>query len=259
MTDRDQTQSARLEGGHPRGGRLWRVLVVTVFMVLFAGFMTLGIWQVQRLGWKLALIERVDARIHAAPIDAPAPSVVITRDDHEYLRVTATGRLRHDLETPVKAVSDLGGGWWIMTPLETDKGFTVLVNRGFVPLELKSPDTRPAGPDTATITGLLRLDEGDSGFLQTNDPVAGNWYARQVDAILAAKGETGPRASYFIDAQPEDPTAVSQDWPRAGLTVVKFANSHLVYALTWFGLAAGSLVGMVLVLRDRRRKPQASE
>ena len=41
MTDRQTPQSARFEGGHPHGGRLWRVLVVTIFLFLFAGFTAL--------------------------------------------------------------------------------------------------------------------------------------------------------------------------------------------------------------------------
>jgi surfeit locus 1 family protein len=255
MTEGPNIPSAQVEGGHPKGGRLWRIMVVTVFLFLFAGFMGLGMWQVQRLAWKTALIERVDNRIHATPVDAPAPDVTISRNDHEYLRVKATGRFRHDLETPVKAVTDLGPGWWIMTPLETDRGFTVLVNRGFVPAEMKSPDSRPAAPEQATVTGLLRLDEGHSGFMRDNDPAANNWYAREVKAILDARGVTGETASYFIDAQPTADTP-ADSYPRAGLTVVRFANSHLVYALTWFGLAGGSLFGMVLVLRERRRHRQ---
>lgn len=255
MTEGPHIPSAQIEGGHPKGGRLWRIMVVTVFLFLFAGFMGLGIWQVQRLAWKTALIERVDNRIHAAPVDAPAPDVTITRDAHEYLRVKASGRFRHDLETPVKAVTDLGPGWWIMTPLETDRGFTVLVNRGFVPADMKPADSRPNAPEQATVTGLLRLDEGHSGFMRDNDPSQNNWYAREVKAILDARGVTGETASYFIDAQPTA-TPPTDSYPRAGLTVVRFANSHLVYALTWFGLAGGSLFGMVLVLRERRRNRQ---
>ena len=256
MTDGKLQSPAHKKGGHPTGGRLWRIMVVTVFMILFAGFMGLGIWQVQRLAWKTDLIARVDDRIHADPVEAPAPDVTITRDDHEYLRVKVSGRLRHDLETPVMSVSDLGPGWWIITPLETDRGFTVLVNRGFVPNEMKSADSRPAGPETVSLVGLLRVDEGSKGFLRENDPATDSWYAREVAAIAKARGVTGPTASYFIDAQSGDGIA-ADSWPRAGMTVVTFSNSHLVYALTWFGLAGGSLFGMVLVLRERRRRQQA--
>ncbi len=258
MTDGKLQSPAHKEGGHPTGGRLWRIMVVTLFMILFAGFMGLGIWQVQRLAWKTALIERVDSRIHADPVDAPPPATTITRDDHEYLRVKVSGRFQHDKETPVMAVSDLGPGWWILTPLETDKGYTVLVNRGFVPLEMKEPSSRPQAPEQATVVGLLRLDEGHRGFMRENDPAANNWYAREVKAILATRDVTGPAVDYFIDAQQIEGVA-ADSWPRAGLTVVRFANSHLVYALTWFSLAGGSLFAMVLVLRERRRRMRRKE
>ena len=42
-------------------------------------------------------------------------------------------------------------------------------------------------------------------------------------------------APYFIDA---DATPDTGGWPRGGLTVVHFPNSHLMYAFTWFSLAA---------------------
>lgn len=253
MTDGKIQSPAHNEGGHPKGGRLWRIMVVTIFMTLFAGFMALGIWQVQRLAWKTALIERVETRIHADPVDAPPPATVISRDEHEYLRVKVSGRFRHDLETPVMSVSDLGPGWWIMTPLETDAGYTVLVNRGFVPLEMKDPTSRPQAQEQASVVGLLRLDEGHKGFMRENDPAANNWYARQVKAILEARGVTGLSTDYFIDAQQIEGVA-ADSWPRMGMTVVKFTKNHAVYALTWFGLAGGSLFAMVLVLRERRRR-----
>ena len=69
------------------------------------------------------------------------------------------------------------------------------------------------------------------------------------EAIAEAKQLSGPVAPYFIDA---DATPNPGGWPRGGLTVVRFANSHLVYALTWFGLALMSAGGAVLWLREER-------
>ncbi|MGE8321183.1 MAG: SURF1 family cytochrome oxidase biogenesis protein, partial [Comamonas sp.] len=40
-------------------------------IALFIGFAALGTWQVQRLSWKLALIERVEQRVHASPVALP--------------------------------------------------------------------------------------------------------------------------------------------------------------------------------------------
>ncbi len=229
------------------------ILGAVVFAVLFAGFSALGVWQVQRLAWKQALIRQVDARIHAAPVAAPPPDQVVTRQADQYRRVVVSGRFDHRRETLVKAVTDLGPGYWVMTPLATDRGFTVLINRGFVPPERQNPADRAAGQveGQATVVGLLRLSEPDGGFLRANDPAGDRWFSRDVAAIVKARGLSGPVASYFIDA---DAAPNAGGWPGGGLTVVRFANSHLIYALTWFGLALMSAAGFIFFLREERKR-----
>lgn len=224
-----------------------------VFAVLFAGFSALGVWQVQRLAWKRELIRQVDARIHAAPVAAPPPDQIVTRQADQYRRVVVSGRFDHRHEALVKAVTDLGPGYWVVTPLTTDQGFTVLINRGFVPPERQKPSDRAAGQigGPHTVVGLLRLSEPDGGFLRANDPAGDRWFSRDVIAIAKARGLEGPVASYFIDA---DATPNPGGWPRGGLTVVRFANSHLIYALTWFGLALMSAAGFAFFLREERKR-----
>lgn len=222
--------------------------------MLFATFVALGVWQVQRLAWKTELIAQVDARVHAAPVPAPGPEAwpTVSRERDQYRRVMVRGVFLHDRETRVQAVTDLGAGAWVMTPMRTDRGFTVLVNRGFVPPERRDPATRAAGQATGpqTVVGLVRLSEPGGGFLRRNDPNTDRWFSRDVDAIAEARGLSDV-APYFIDA---DVTANPGGWPRGGLTVIRFANSHLVYALTWFGMAALTLVGLWVFVRERRRR-----
>ena len=212
-----------------------------------AGLTALGIWQLERRVWKLDLIERVDARIHASPVPAPGPEAwpSVSAASDEYRRVAVTGHFLNDRETLVQAVTDLGGGFWVMTPLVTDRGFTVLVNRGFVSPEKRDPSSRADGQPQGevTVSGLLRMTEPKGGFLRSNDPAAGRWYSRDVAAIAAAKGVERV-APYFIDA---DGTRNPGGWPVGGLTVVSYPNSHLSYALTWFALDL-MLIGAVLYL-----------
>jgi surfeit locus 1 family protein len=96
------------------------------------------------------------------------------------------------------------------------------------------------------ITGLLRPSEPDGRFLRTNQPQAERWYSRDVAAIADRRG-LGPVAPFFIDA---DAAANPGGFPIGGMTVVSFRNAHLVYALTWFGLAALSLFGLVLTWKS---------
>ncbi|MEW6258248.1 MAG: SURF1 family protein [Pseudomonadota bacterium] len=220
-------------------------------MVLSLAFLGLGVWQVQRLAWKQDLIARVDARIAAPPVAAPGPAQwdAITPAASEYLRVTAKGTYLNDKTALVQAVSVHGAGYWVLTPLRTDSGFTVLVNRGFVPHEARARAARAAGEieGPTSVTGLLRLSEPGGGFLRDNDPAADRWYSRDVAAIAQAR-ELAPVAPYFIDA---DSTPNAGGLPIGGLTVVRFANNHLGYALTWFALAAMAVGAGVLVWRRR--------
>ncbi|MGN6818029.1 MAG: SURF1 family protein [Sphingomonas sp.] len=215
------------------------------------GFAALGVWQVERRAWKLELIARVDARVHAAPAALPPPAAWsrINDKDDAYRRITATGTFDHADETLVQALTERGGGFWVLTPLRTARG-TVLVNRGFVPEELRDPASRRAGQvmGPVTVTGLLRISEPRGTLLRSNDPAAGRWYSRDVAAIARAR-HLGTVAPFFIDA---DATPDPGGYPVGGLTVIRFRNSHLVYALTWFALSGLCLVAIGLILRKNR-------
>lgn len=214
-------------------------------VVLFAA---LGVWQVKRLAWKEALIARVDARLAAAPVAAPGPANWAAIDkDAAYTRIAATGHWRAGADTYTQAVTDLGPGYWVMTPFEDQRGFVLLVNRGFVVTDRRGEAPAPPAGDRR-ITGLLRVTEPHGGFLRSNDPAADRWYSRDVAAIAAHRGlnrDGKGVAPYFLDAD----AATSPGWPRGGLTIVTFPNNHLQYALTWFAMAillAGATGWMVL-------------
>ncbi|WP_182084962.1 SURF1 family protein [Aureimonas sp. ME7] len=223
-------------------------------LLVLAVLVALGTWQVQRLFWKLDLIARVDARVHADPVPPPPPAdwTSFMGADAEYRRLRLEGTFRHDRETLVQAVTELGPGFWVLTPLVERNGATYLVNRGFVPNERRSPDTRQAGQvaSPATVIGLVRLPEPGGGFLRHNDPAADRWFSRDVAAIAQSKN-LGAVAPFFVDA---DATANPGGYPIGGLTVIAFRNHHLVYALTWFTLAAMLAGAAIWIARNGRRR-----
>lgn len=228
-------------------------LALATLLTLFgvAGLTGLGVWQLHRLAWKEALIARVESGVGAAPVPAPGPARWPQIAEDEYRRVTLRGRFLHDSETLVQAVTERGGGFWVLSPLATDEGFTVLVNRGFVPPDRRDAawrvDTLPTG--ATTVTGLLRLSEPGGGFLRANAPGEDRWHSRDIAAIAQARG-LAQTAPYFVDA---DATADPGGAPEGGLTVLRFANNHLIYALTWFALALMLAGAALLVLRSEYR------
>ncbi len=225
-------------------------VLASLFFALFVG---LGIWQIERLQWKLDLIARVDARVHAEPVAAPGKDdwANINQKDDEYRHVTITGTYLNDKEVLVRALTERGAGYWVLTPLRSTDGSLTYINRGFVPSDKRDLSTRQetqiAGE--TTVTGLLRMPEPDGFFLRPNDPAKNSWNSRDV-AAFAAKENLGTVAPYFIDA---DAKSNPGNQPVGGLTVVSFRNSHLSYAVTWFALAAMVAGAAVFVWRYERK------
>ena len=224
--------------------RTRRAVFAAAALIAAIGLAALGVWQIERRAWKHELIAAVDARIHAPPAAAPAAAPgpdrwdAVNAKNDAYRRVTASGIFQHDRETLVQAVTERGAGYWVVTPLETPD-FTLLINRGFVPKDRRDAETRAAGnvAGSVTVTGLLRVTEPGGAFLRSNDPAVGLWFSRDVAGIAQARG-LGRTAPYFVDA---DAALNPGGYPVGGLTVVRFRDHHMVYALTWFALSALSL------------------
>ncbi|MEY5097825.1 MAG: hypothetical protein RJA36_544 [Pseudomonadota bacterium] len=227
--------------------RAARLLLVALALALCAGFLALGSWQLARRAWKLDLIERVEQRVHAPAEPAPGPErwPQVSAAGDEYRHVRLSGRYLAGRDTLVQASTALGRGFWVLTPLQDAAGTVVLVNRGFVPEQVRAhPERIPVPGGEIVVSGLLRLSEPRGWLLRSNDPAAGLWYSRDVAAIAARQGLERV-APYFVDADAADASGRQQKPPAGetslepvgGLTVVSFNNQHLVYALTWFGLA----------------------
>jgi surfeit locus 1 family protein len=229
----------------PRVARFVFVVALGLCTLIFA---RLGIWQVERRSWKLDLIARVETRIHAMPVAAPGPDAWsgIGAATDEYRRVILQGRYLDIAETLTMAVTERGPGFWVLAPFRSDRGFTVLVNRGFVPEAQRGVEERHAtGSGQKQVVGLLRLSEPGGGFLRSNEPAAGRWYSRDVAAIASVRG-LGEVAPYFVDA---DAASEPGPLPLGGMTQVGFRNTHLIYAMTWFCLALMSAGAAIFLIR----------
>jgi surfeit locus 1 family protein len=234
---------------------LWLLLLTA----LFAGFIALGSWQIHRRAWKLDLIAQVDRKLHAAPVPAPGRDVwAQIKPSDQYLKIQAEGTYLPGREVRVQAVTELGAGYWLISPLQTRDGFFILINRGFVDADWQAPPSQNTGlaPQPLRITGLLRLSEPKGGFLRHNDPATARWYSRDVAAIAASlQLPAADVAPYFIDADAAaSPDRNPETGPVGGLTVVRFHNSHLVYAITWYTLAMMTLLAGIILARPQSRR-----
>ena len=233
-----------------------RSLVGPALVVLLATALLvwLGVWQMRRLAWKETLLAHMEARLAApaGPLPAPAEWAGLRPDDYEFRHVRAQGVYEPQAQALVfaGAVSvDKGParpGYYVMTPLRLAGGATLLVNRGFLPIDLADPERRgpppPAGPQS--VTGHMRAPESRNAFTPADKPDRGEFFARDPAALGAAKGMA--LAPFTLDAE----TRGAADWPRGGAVLERPPNNHLSYALTWFGLAA-TLVAFFLIWAAR--------
>ncbi len=213
--------------------------------------LALGTWQMQRLGWKEALIAEREAGLAMPAADLPLGfDGDAEARAFDFRTVTVTGAFRHDLEQLYGARARANVlGHHILTPLMPENGPAVLVDRGWVPADKVHPASRPEGQleGPITVRGIARYRAADRPgfFTPDNDPSAGRWYHYDLDAMAAAFGlELSP---IVVEA---DARANPGGLPIGGRTQIRLANNHLHYALTWYGLAIG-LIGVYIVFRRR--------
>lgn len=224
-------------------GLLWPAVFTLALLPILLG---LGFWQLQRLAWKENLIASIHAEVGKppAPLEQPADAWK-ELGQLEYRPVSVTGHFRHGDERRLFASGDGVTGWHIYTPLETEGGNILFVNRGFVPEELKEPGARAAGETEGpvTVTGLVRKPAVKGSFDPDPDTVHNVWYWRDLAGMTASlpEADRGRVLPFFVDAAaaPANPGG----WPKGGVTRLDIPNRHLEYVLTWFGLAA-TLVAM---------------
>jgi surfeit locus 1 family protein len=231
-----------------------RLLIPAIFTIAgLAILVSLGVWQLQRKAWKEGLIATLEAQIKAEPLPLPPPSQwpEMTRDNSEFRRV----KLHTDTSADAKAVYLYTGasalrtdvkqaGYFVFVPAKLPDGRTVVVNRGYIPIDRK--DERFSG--ATEITGYIRWPEVSGLFVTEHDTKGDIWFVRDPAAMANARG-WGPVAPFYIDQEAPVPP---QGFPKPGPLTVKLKNDHLGYAITWFGLAA-SLLAVFIAWAARER------
>lgn len=227
----------------PRRRRLLPAVLAAI--PVLAILLALGTWQVGRLHWKTDLL----ARIAAAEAGPPLP---LTAASEPFTKVQVTGRFRHDLEAVLGAeVRGTALGTRLVIPLEAEGMPPLLVDRGWVPTERRGATiARPQGP--VEVTGYLSPPHPRDFFAATDDTAGRRFYTADAAAIGAALGLPGTRPELLVALAP--PGLPRDALPAPAQTLPRPSNSHLGYAITWYGLAA-SLVGVLIAWAIRKDDP----
>ena len=213
-------------------------VLTIVCTMLFATLIALGVWQLQRLHWKLSLIAQVNRNMVSAPLTLD--QALALGDAAQYHRVRLYGRFDNAKEAYVFGTGLQGAPvFHVLVPFTTTKGHTLLVDRGVVPRDRRDQATRTRGliEGETELVGVWRKPDPPGEFTPKPDLAKRTWYSHDAASIASVDGVV-LAAPVVIEA---DATPNPGGWPKGGQTEVKFRNEHLQYAITWFLMAAGLL------------------
>lgn len=239
----------------PRG-LLWPALATALTCALLT---SLGIWQLQRLKWKEALLGEIAARSHSVPQSPPAQKLwaKLMPRDYDYRHVVLKG---HYLSEDMVLVFDGDGpkapqfssiGYRVLEPLQQADGSIIIINRGFVPGATPSDARRRITPETPSldapalsIVGVMRPPEPRNFFTPADNPKTGRWYTRDPSEIARAY-HLAKVAPFIVDEDVRPDQGGMTRFPVPLQGAADIPNNHYQYALTWFGLALG-ILGMFI-------------
>ena len=226
-----------------------------VVLVLSVVFVSLGMWQLRRLEERRLANTVERSRFEAEPVDVGllVPAAGADLDSLNHHRAVASGTFVPESEVLIRSQVYLDvAGFHVITPLLTEDGSAILVNRGWVPLEMDEVPVDAAPPPTGTVTveGWLSPTQ-ERQSLGPVDPEGGRLAAmNRVDieriqeqvpfelspVYLVAMGERGGELPV-----PVAPPTFEDEGP------------HLAYAIQWFAFLVIGLVGYFSLIRRSLR------
>jgi surfeit locus 1 family protein len=211
-------------------------------------------WQWQRAEEKRAWLANQQAKAGSAPVSLERARAMA---DPQHQPVYVSGVLDND--RPILLDNRLyrgRAGYYLLSPLRTDTGDWVLLNRGWLP----AAASRQQLPAVPPVSGPVRLQgvvyQPPANALVLKDlPLPENQWPLRVQKvdIAAISARLGVELAPFeIRVAADDPLAGNAMLPRPwqGVAATISPQRHVAYALQWLALGVASVV--VFVLAGRR-------
>ena len=190
--------------------------------------MYLGIWQLQRMEWKNSILDRIENNMQTIILPKEYQNI----EEDEFKQMKIVGRFLHDEEFHILSRTYNGkAGTHVVTPLLTESGDKILVNRGWV----KADGDYEKPTDTIEVTGVIRVSQKGGWLALENDPENNHWFSIDLP-VMYEKINQDPKG-FYIDRVSDDKT-----YPLSLPKEIKLHNSHLQYVITWFSLSFALLV-----------------
>ena len=184
----------------------------------------MGKWQIDRLYWKLDVLNKIDQKIAAAPVPMPGEP---SESSHKYLSVEISGQFLQESIRVLASKKRYGAGYRIIHVFRTN-GRRLLVDLGFVGLET---DYDVDLINDISLVGNLHWPDEVDNFTPEPDLENNIWFARNVERVASAL-KTEPILLILKDSTLKD-----QNIKPMPIDTTHIPNDHLQYAITWFSLA----------------------
>jgi len=235
--------------------------LIAVASLVAVTCIALGIWQIARLHQK----QQYNAAVRAGLAEPPAPieavlSESVDPDDVRSRRVDATGTYdaAHGFVLYGRT-QDSQAGNHMLTPLLLSDGRAILVDRGWVPLDVDDPGAPGAAPPSGAVDveGVLFSSEGDPpGAVDAEGPAETTLSKLDLGTIQSQLPYPIAPSYLLLQRQtPAQPGGLPEPSPLPELS----EGPHLSYAIQWFAFAAIAVAGCVVLVLREGRDPRAAD
>lgn len=238
-----------------RGMRPLPALLILLGVMLTAA---LGVWQYQRAQMRLARQAQIEQAEHAPVITLGAQTYAL--GDVANRRVRVMGRfLRNRVVYLDNRPRNDQPGFYVVMALQTAPDHVVLVNRGWLPRDLRDraaimPYATPAGD--VTIEGLAQPDASRAFELGHGGSAAGLVIRQNLDVADYARETSLPLQPFVVMQTNDTGDHLLRDWPAPA----NGADRNYGYMAQWFGMSLIlALLGLRLAYRRGRRLATATD
>ncbi|MFW5415583.1 SURF1 family protein [Nocardiopsis sp. CNT-189] len=226
-------------------------------LVVVPSFIWLGFWQLHRWEEKSAAADLQEHNLAAAPVpvdELTAPGTDLDPDDR-WRRATVTGTYDAEHELLVRnRDGSQGVGLHVLTPLVTEDGTALLVNRGWVrqpPTSTEQPEVPPAPEGEVTVTARLQFSETteNTGVRDRGGLPEGQIMLIDVDGLA----EDLPYPVYGGYGELTEQEPASDPAPEPLAAPETNLGMNLSYAVQWWVFTVIAVVGWVFLMRREIR------
>lgn len=224
-------------------------LITAFAAICLSVLLGLGVWQLQRLEWKLDKIEALNNAY-----DKPAETLntqTLSQPIPEYKKAQLDGIFETDAKTFLiqSKTYERRLGYHLIRPASIE-GITVFVNLGWVPEDFEIPELNENS--VFNLTGVFYPSERSNAFVPDNQAGENLWYWPDTQAMAKITGakrfvepvfRVTPQANTSAESQPPIPVG---DKP-------ELKNDHLQYAAFWFTMACLFIIVFMIFLSRRMR------